>query len=154
VEHELLESMVGEECWHVSAGGATAPSFVLAMGAKIPRSRPLRNPAQPEEYRLNRGSVELLVWSSWRLQGVASVFATSDQGANGVASLKTLIGSKIKAVKCTAPAWDLWLEFSDGKQLITFSDHLEPDASIESNWELWTAGKHITAGPGSTLVEE
>ncbi|WP_428267760.1 hypothetical protein [Haliangium sp.] len=153
VEQRLLDSMVGEVCWHVSAGGVTSPSFVLAMGAKVPRTRPLKNPAQPEEFRLNRGSVELLVWSSWRLQDNDDVLATSDQCANGVAKLKSLIGLTLEAVRCAPPAWDLWLEYSSGRQLVTFSDHLEPGASIASNWELWIAGTHIIAGPGTSLVE-
>ena len=151
---ELLESMIGERCWHVSAGGATAPSFVLAMGAKVPRESALANPTQPEEFRLNRGSVELLVWSSWRLQEGDSLIASSDQGEDGAMRLRSLAGQKIEAVRYVPPAWDLQIRFADGKELVTFSDHLERDSSIEANWEFWANDKHLVAGPGTQLAED
>jgi len=150
----LLDSMVGETCWHVSAGGATSPSFVLVLGDKLPRTIPLTNPSQPPAFRQNRGSVELLVWSSWRLQQGDQVLATSDQGPAGVEPLGALIGTTVDAVDCAAPAWDLRIRFSNGKELVTFSDHLGPDASIDANWELWARGKYLRAGPGAELAEE
>ena len=88
MSHELLDSLLGQPCWHVSAGGATAPSFVLVLGGRVPRDVPLTNPAQPDDFRHNRGAVELLVWSSWRLQRGPSVLATSDQGEAGLPALR------------------------------------------------------------------
>ena len=151
---ELLDSMIAETCWHISAGGPTAPSFLVVMGGRIPRSEPLRNPRQPDEFRHNRGTVELLVWSSWRLQNRADVLATSDQGEIGLDRIRSLIGTKVTMVSCLAPAWDLNIHFSDGTELLTFSDHLEPDASIALNWELWCDGQYLRAGPGGSLVKE
>jgi hypothetical protein len=151
---KLLDLMVGETCWHVSRGGVTAPSFLLALGDRIPRARPLKNPTQPKSFRLSRGSVELLIWSSWRLQTSDSVLATSDQCEHGVAILDVLLGLAVTDIDCFEPAWDLRICFSEGKELVTFSDHLEPNASIASNWELWASGRHLTAGPGVTLDEE
>jgi hypothetical protein len=68
--------------------------------------------------------------------------------------LRSLVGQKIESVRYTAPAWDPQIRFSDGKELLTFSDHLEIDSSIEANWELWAKGKHLVAGPGTELTEE
>lgn len=150
---ELLKVMIGEACWHVSAGGATAPSFLLVMGDKVPRSRVLANPNQPDAFRRYRGSIELLVWSSWRLQTDANVLATSDQGETGVRALTSLTGAKVTAVSYAAPAWDLRIDFSNGQTIATFSDHVEPDASIAENWEFWNLGDCITAGPGTLLQE-
>lgn len=149
---ELLDSLAGEKCWHVSAGGASAPSFLLVLGGKIPRDNVLQNPAQPDEFRRNRGSVELLVWCSWRLQGPSSVLASSDQ-ENGTALLGDLTGQTIGAVTSLPPAWDLSIQFSDGRQLAVFCDHLEAGSPIETNWELWTNGKHLIAGPGARLIQ-
>jgi hypothetical protein len=150
---ELLQRIVAASCWHVSAGGVTAPSFLLAFGARIPRSFPLNSPFQPEEFRQYRGEMELLVWSSWRLQTVTDILASSDQGDIGLVRLPTLIGLSVVEVSAAPPAWDLFLEFSNGIRLLTFSDHVSPDASIDQNWELWVDGRHLQAGPGATLLE-
>jgi hypothetical protein len=154
VSHELLDAMVGQPCWHLSAGGATAPSFVLVLGGRVPRDVPLSNPAQPDDFRHSRGAVELLVWSSWRLQRGASVLATSDQGEAGLAVLRSLVGAVIESVTCAAPAWDLRIRFADATELVTFSDHLEPGASVAANWELWARARYLRAGPGEALIEE
>jgi hypothetical protein len=154
MDAKLIARMVGAVCWHVSSGGATAPSFVLVLGDKILRSSPLKNPAQPEEFRNNRGSVELLVWSSWRLQTATDVLASSDQGDVGLNVLRRLVGLKIISASTKPPAWDLFIQFSDGTELLTFSDHVAPDASIDQNWELWAENRRLGAGPGSALAEE
>ncbi len=154
MSHELLDALVGKPCWHVSAGGRTAPSFVLVLGGRVPRDLPLKNPAQPEAFRNSRGEVELLVWSAWRLQRGPRVLATSDQGEAGTAPLRSLVGAAVESVTCAAPAWDLTIRLSDGIELVTFSDHLDPGASIEANWELWASGRYLRAGPGELLTEE
>ena len=154
MSHDLLDAMVGQPCWHVSAGGATAPSFVLVLGGRVPRDVPLTNPAQPEDFRRSRGEVELLVWSPWRLQRGPSALATSDQGEPGMAALRSLVGVVVDSVACAAPAWDLTIGFSDGSELVTTSDPLEASASVEARWELWARGRYLRAGPGEALVEE
>ena len=151
---EKLKKMLDRACWHVSAGGSTWPSFVLVMGDKVRRMSPLKNPAQPEDYRQFRGSLELLVWSSWRLQTRTEVLATSDQDDDVVGQLESLNGIKIVGVSYSEPAWDLRIDFADGRELLTFSDHLEPGASIPENWELTVDGCRLSAGPGHQLHEE
>lgn len=148
-----LDSLVGARCWHLSAGGPTAPSFLLVMGAQVPRERPLRNPRQPRAFRLNRGSIELLVWCSWRLQTSRSVLASSDQLSAGLRELRRLIGKRVLRVSCTPPAWDLRLEFTGGLVLAVFSNHVAPYASIDQNWELWLPNRTVRAGPGQKWEE-
>ncbi len=143
--------LIGEKCWHVSVGGATAPSFLLALGQKITRRRPLRNKAQPISYRKHRGSVELLVWCTWRLQTAERVLASSDQEEVGFAELRKLIGAEVAEASCDPPAWDLNVGFIDGRTLMVFCDHLEPEASCSQNWELWLPEFCATAGPGATF---
>jgi len=145
--------MVGQKCWHVSAGGATVPSFLVVMGDRIPRKTPLANAAQPDEFRQARGSIELLVWSAWRVQTDTEVLASSDQGEVGLDAVRSLVGIEITAVECDPPAWDLRLRFSNGHTIATFSDHVEPDASIAQNWDFWAEGRRIHAGPGSVWDE-
>lgn len=148
---EALNMILGQSLWHVSAGGPTAPSFLLVMGDRVPRERGLTNPNQADAFRRFRGSLELLVWSSWRLQTDAVVLASSDQGEVGLERVTSLVGTTVTAIACAAPAWDLRLEFSNGQTIVTFSDHVEPNASIGQNWEFWSPDCCITAGPGSAL---
>ena len=129
----VFRNLVGEKCWHVSAGGVTAPSFLLAFGERILRARVLKNKAQPVIYRKFRGSLELLVWCTWRLQTEKSVIGSSDQGELGIVELRKLLGAEVADVKCQPPAWDLCVEFVDGRTLMVFCDHVAPDASCDSN---------------------
>lgn len=148
-----MKGILGVECWHVSAGGAVGPSFTLVLGEKVRRQHPLRNAAQPEEFQRSRGSVELLVWCSWRLQDASSVLATSDQAKDWVVALRELVGATVVAVECTPPAWDLRLEFSNGHVMMIFCDHGDEGASIAQNWELFLPTTTIRTGPGSTWEE-
>jgi hypothetical protein len=149
----IEQYLVGEDCWYVSAGGATAPSFRLVMGEKIPLVQPLKNPNVPESFRFNRGSVELLVWCSWRLQTPSSVLATSDQGPGWVEQLQGLIGQSVTGVVCSPPAWDLRISFADGTELLVFCDHADDESSIAQNWELYLPERVIRTGPGSAWEE-
>ena len=151
---DVIEMLEGLNCWHVSAGGSTAPSFKLVLGEKVPRAVPLRNVAQPEVFRLHRGSVELLVWCSWRLQTEDTVLATSDQGPGWVESLARLINGTVSHVTCSAPAWDLRLKFVGDMELLVFCDHFDSESSTLENWELYSPAGVVRAGPGAKLDEQ
>lgn len=152
--NEAIKELVGQNCWYVSAGGATAPSFTLVLGEKVLRERALRNLAHPLEFRTNRGSVELLVWCSWRLQSTTQVFASSDQGEFGLQVLKNVEGTTILETNCYPPAWDLSIRFSNGLELSIFCDHIEPNCSISQNWEFSGPRGYVATGPGTSWSED
>lgn len=147
-------ALLGQKCWYVSAGGASAPSFRLAFGERVPLERRLRNPTNSTEFQKFRGSVELLVWCSWRLQRPGAVLASSDQGASGLSALDAIVNSTVTDVTCSLPAWDLLVRFSGGLELAVFCDHVAPDASIDQNWELWSPSGYVGTGPGTTWGED
>jgi hypothetical protein len=143
-----LQSIVGQRCWHVVAGGSAGSTFALALGKRVPRSAPLKH-ARSEEFRNNDGEYNFLVWCSWRLDGELEALASSDQEPETIArALAILVDQTILSLTCSARAWDLCLEFSKGHKLIIFCDHLPEDASIEQNWELWCGGEALLVGPG------
>lgn len=148
---DAVKKLEGETCWYVSAGESTAPSFVLVLGKRIPRDAPLRNKAHPPEYRQNRGSHELLVWCSWRLQTIDAVLATSDEEMF-VASLRGFIGRTLVSVECSPPAWDLALHFDDGRDLRIFCDRALSQGDDLKNWELWIPGATLDVGPGTAVT--
>jgi hypothetical protein len=146
--------LAAQKCWYVSVGGSTAPSFMLVLGEKVPLDRPLKNPRHPPEFRTHRGSVELLIWCSWRLQRSAEVLASSDQDITEFLPLKGIEGSTITDVVCSPPAWDLLLRFSNGLELAVFCDHVEPGASMSQNWELRGPDGYVGVGPGAEWGED
>ena len=149
----IVRCLIGQRCWYVSAGGVTWPSFKLVCGDMIPRE-PLRNQAHPEAFRNHRGSVQLLVWCSWRLQTESTVLASSDEGESGAKGLDALVGTTVTEVRCSAPAWDLALTFSSGLVIQVFADNFGPDPSASQNWELWVPGRYVQAGLGEAWDEQ
>lgn len=150
---EIVQMLVGQSCWYVSHGGSTAPTFELVMGQRIPREAQLQNAAHPDEFRLNRGSHSLLVWCSWRLQEPTKVLTTSDNVAD-LSQLDKLTDATLVIARCSAPAWDLELQFSNGLVLLIFSDNHGPDPTASQNWELWVPGMYARAGLGEEWLEE
>lgn len=147
-----LDELVDQTCWHVSAGGVTWPSFMLALGKKIPRSIPLKNEAQPLVFRENDPSVSLLIWCSWRLELASGMLGSSDGGPASESLLGQLTGKTVRIVERSEPAHDLTVLFDDLTRLKIFSDHVDSEeCSFEQNWELTTPNYEISAGPGSTI---
>lgn len=136
-------------CWHVGAGGSVGSSFSLALGAKVPRERPLRHVTEDGEWKIFEGEFRFLVWCTWRLETSAGPVASSDQQSEHTANaLQLLCGTTLLEATVNPPAWDLTLHFSGGARLSIFCDHLRGDASIEQNWELWCGREALLIGPG------
>ena len=144
-----IQGIVQLECWYVSAGRGVGSSFDLALGGKVPRAVPLRNPTAPDEFRENEPEASLLVWCTWRLDGRDSPIASSDLSSDAVRdALQVLIGQKVVSVEATPPAWDLSVTFDSGATLRIFCDHIPPDPTIDSNWELRVRGGELAVGSG------
>jgi hypothetical protein len=151
----LVGSLQGLRCWYVSGGGAAGPTFQLALGAKVPRQAPLRNPAHPEEFRRFEGEANLLVWCSWRLDGPDRPLTSSDDTPDAVRQgLAELIGACIEAAAVSPPAWDLTVQFSGDRQLRVFCDHVPGEPSFDGNWELWLRRTAAFVGPGARCTIE
>ena len=152
----VLSEMLNEPCWHISGGGgSTWPSFVLVMGQKVPRERALRNEHQPQDFRENNGSVELLVWCTWRLELADGRLGSSDGGRSSQEALKVLIGKTVAEVEYQEPTHDLVVKFNNGSILRVFCDHVHPEeCSIAENWELTTPSMITIAGPGKEIKFE
>lgn len=146
-----LRGLIGLPCWYVSAGGCTLPSFQLALGARVPRDRPLANRAQAEEFRTHQPEAGLLVWCSWRLDEPGQETTSSDsQPEPLLAGLGRLVGRSVERVALTGPARDLTLGFTGGATLRVFCDRVASDGSGggQENWSLHRADGVLFAGPG------
>lgn len=151
---QVRSSLIGLECWYVSAGGNyVGSSFSLALGGKVPRERPLTNTAHSDEFRNYKGEANLLVWCSWRLDGQESPQSSSDDTDEGrLRALDQLVGARVVDVVVERPAWDLKLLFSPFYSLKLFCDHVPGDPSFDGNWELHTPSGGCYFGPGAKML--
>jgi hypothetical protein len=142
------------ECWYVNAGGAAGTSFSLALGSRVPRKIPVKNPDASEEFRLFEGEANLYVWCTWRLETEELVLGSSDQDTDVAAEcIRKIAGRTLERITVSAAAGDLILGFGD-QTLRVFCDHVEPDPSYDTNWELFFDGRVLVIGPGLAMSEE
>jgi hypothetical protein len=150
---KLVPLLRGLECWYVSTGGAAGSTFQLALGEKVRRPSPLRNPAHSSEFREFEGTVSLLIWCAWRLDSSdGPVTSWDDTDQNGEAGLRQLIGSQIASFDVVPPAWDVAVAFSNGLTLRVFCDHVPGEPSFEGNWDLRLDAVTYSFGPGTRFA--
>jgi hypothetical protein len=146
----LVSVLQGLPCWYVSCGGAALHTFQLALGNKVPRRRPLKNPKHSAEYRAFEGEANLLVWCAWRLDGPDGPLTSWDDSTENIETmLGKLVGATIETVAVTPGAWDLTVRFTGNLTLRVFCDHVPPDPSFDGNWELWLSAVALIVGPGA-----
>ncbi|MEY2931560.1 MAG: hypothetical protein RL033_2309 [Pseudomonadota bacterium] len=150
---DLAQQLIGLPIWFVNCGGAAGSSFSLALGGKVRRSSPLKNPSVSQEFRDQTGAANLYVWCSWRLM-VGERLASSDQDAAVFQSvLQALMGSVVQSVAVMEPFQDLEL-ITDAGQLQLFCDHVPPKMSYRLNWELTVPTATLVVGPGVKVEVE
>jgi len=151
----ILSDAVGKKCWHVTAGGITAPQFSVALGRKIRRDRPLRTPQGSKAFQFYEGEISFFIRCSWRLESEKLVIASSDDAEKPVVlGLRRLAGKTLVDVKVEQPAWDLILGFSGGLRLHVFCDVTNNSAIYLKNWHARVGDTHVYAGPGINLNVE
>lgn len=144
-----VDLIQGLECWNVGAGGCVGSSFSLALGKKVRRSRPLKNPTVSDEFREYEGEACLLVWCTWRLGTGEAPIASSDEESDRIAkSLQALVGQKVVRGEVSQPACDMTLTFTNGLRLNVFCDHIPGHPSYSGNWQLHVGGSILLVGPG------
>jgi hypothetical protein len=145
-----IPPLVGLECWYVSTGGAAKSTFELALGEKVLRPHPLRNTAHSEAFRQFEGSVSILVWCAWRLDGSHGPLTSWDDTEQSIKErLRSLVGARIEHVDIVPNSWDISIRFSNQSCLRVFCDHVPGDPSFDGNWDLSTQTVSIAFGPGA-----
>lgn len=119
---EALSALVGEECWGVVGGEGTGSIISLNIGARTPRSIPLKNPHLSDLVRQNESAYTLMIYCPWRVDSMSKVVSGShmSNANNGpmVRGYGSICGQAIKAVICSGPAFDLRLDFENGHSLM------------------------------------
>jgi hypothetical protein len=146
----LVQHLIGLPIWFVNCGGAAGSSFSLALGGKVRRSSPLRNPSVSQEFREHTGEANLYVWCSWRLVVGDSLASSDQEPAQFQTVLSALLGGVVLSASLPEPFHDLELVTDKGR-LQLFCDHVPPAMSYPFNWELTVPGATLSAGPGIKL---
>ena len=151
----IIGALLGRKCWHVACGGCVGATFQLALGGKVRRERPLRNPKLPESIRRSEGEFGLMIWCSWQLRDhKGPVTSSADESAGLETGLDRLRGKTICKVSVD-DGWYLRVDFSGGLRLSVLPDHVGPEASFDGNWEVWTPTRMYSIETDLTcLVEE
>lgn len=147
---EPLARLVGAPCWHVSAGEGIGSRFTLALGGKIKRRVPLRNPKQPRLYRDFEGEYVLFVLCTWRLVSSTKGIVSSDDEPRTIDRLMSrLRGHRVASIEVAPPFWDLRVRFARGHELFVFCDHVTDRSSAPDNWTFEYDDEILSAGPGN-----
>jgi hypothetical protein len=144
----LLNTLLGREVWFVNSGGAAGSSFSLSLGERVPRDTPLQNRSVSADFQKNAGQFSLYVWCTWRLQLGDSIASSDQDEKEAKPLLETLVGKKVASVEVAGRCFDLRLLIGDA-QLDVFCDHVPPQPSYDSNWELVVRDTAtLVVGPG------
>ncbi|HEV2969356.1 MAG TPA: hypothetical protein VGY55_05140 [Pirellulales bacterium] len=151
----IASKLVGNECWNVSAGGATGSRFILDFGAKLkwvidPRNV-LLNARLQDSYH---GEFGLQVGcAAWRLDSEEKpLTAWTDLAVPGgpmVAGLELLRGCVVVSAEITRPALDLVLAFDKRYFLRVFCDQFDERFD---NYSLSFRGTYVSVEARSRAV--
>lgn len=117
-----LSALVGEECWGVVGGGGTGSVISLKIGARTLKHKPLNNPHLSDLVRKYDSAYSLMLWCPWRIDSNSNVVSGSHMENSNegpmIRGYKSILGQKITTVTCSAPAFDLRLEFANRHTLL------------------------------------
>lgn len=106
---QILDKIVGMACWYASASGAVGSMFLLHLGDKVPRERPLKREGILQRFQ---GEGRIFVQDAlWELydKDLLIAFDESDSSVDGelVKALNRLVGAKLENYLCTEESLEL-----------------------------------------------
>ena len=119
---DALLALIGQECWGVVGGEGTGSIISLKIGARTPRSKPVDNQHLSELVRQYNSAYTFMIYCPWRIDSVAKVVSGSHMSNNNdgpmVSGFASICGQKVIAVTCSAPAFDVRLDFENQHTLV------------------------------------
>lgn len=151
-----LERFVSRTCIGHMAGGAAGSHVSLEFEPRVPRVRPLINPALSDQQRLTEAEYAIFVLCTWRLDSEEEVICGSwddnSEGGPMLRGLDKLIGRKLEAFTLTEPGLDLELYFA-GHSFRIFCDHVN-EVDMEDNYSVFLPGQIVTVATRSRVERE
>jgi hypothetical protein len=150
-----LSELVGKPVWLVSPSKLNLGStFILFIGEPIPRSNPSPGSSEGSPLRMNDWEYSVLASSPWRIEGAKGVACTwmDDRSDGGIIkrTLKSLTGAYVTRASSVQPAFDLTIEFSDGKRLSVFNG--SASGADEPSWEFSTHDQEFGVSGGGRIT--
>ena len=151
-----LETFVGRTCLGHTAGGSAGSHVSLEFEPRVPRLRPLTNPALSEEQRLTEAEYAVFVLCTWRLDSedkvICGAWDDNSEGGPMLRGLDQLIGKKLEAFSLTKPGLDLELRFA-GASFRIFCDNVS-EVDMEDNYSVFLPGEIFTVAARSLIERE
>ncbi len=142
VSEDLLDFLLGQRCWGISAGEGTGSIFQLHLGEKRPRRRPLRNTALEEDVRNFEGIYCIRIECSWRLTSPQKWICTSQspncKDGEMITGLKHLVGASVSEIGIDGQYLDLTIRFNE-LCLSVFNDEPNPEQDAYTIYSLHEA---------------
>jgi hypothetical protein len=152
-----IHTLVGKECWGITAGERTGSVIDLDFGKKIHRKHPGPNPALPADLRLDDGELGMFIECAWRLDAADRVICGwGESGAEGGPlgrGLQLIVNKIVERVSIEQPAFDLALHFENGLVLRVFCDQTE-SAEDSNNYVLFTPDHYYVVSNRSKLIRK
>lgn len=148
-----LQMLIGKRCWYASCGGSAGSSFILSLGGKLRRVRPVNNSMHPPEYRQYIGEYCLSVWSTWRFVTGVNIDASSLSEDDMVQRiLESLVGATISDIVVREPVPDLIITFDNQRVLEVLCSGTAD--TFDADWEIILPHECLSIGPcGRTEIE-
>lgn len=145
-----FQMLLSQPCWGIAAGAGTGSIVSLHFGRKLPRVRPVDNPALDPVLRTHQGEAILFIECRWIIVSNEKVRFDSerDQSANGTMNraLHRLLGTFVRYLRVSMPIDEVSIEFDNGDVLTLHTDRPEAD-DPHDNFTLSYGDSSFIIGP-------
>ncbi len=136
-----MKSLVGNNCSSLIAGKGAGSVVNLGFGKLVNRQQPLKNPTLTDKERNFKSSIELLIYSAWRvIENDGLSYGWRDAAAEDsdvYLKLKRLIDESVKNIQLDNSSKDLQITFESGSVFYVFCD-ITNDYESEDNYVYYT----------------
>ncbi len=156
---DIVNQLVGEVCWGVTAGPGTGSMVNFSIGEKIERERASANPHLGPDEAKYTGEYSLFVQNcAWRLlKKRGGIICTSksenSRGGELVRGVNRMRGRRIVGTNLDSASLDLRISLEDSLTLCLFCDCMDDEEDGE-NYSIFTPDRVYIVGPRSQLIIE
>jgi len=145
-----LQVLLWQQCWAAAAGAGTGAIVSFHFGRKLPRPKPLDNPAVGADLRTHQGEAILFIECRWSVTSKNGVSFDSDEDRkfNGrvARAIKNVVGSAVLQIRATMPPSEIVVSFDNGSTLELHADPADPD-DPHDNFSLSFGDTSYVIGP-------
>jgi hypothetical protein len=115
---QLLQGVLGKECWSVVPGSGSDCIIGLDFGKRVKHDQPIMNPKLTVEQQHYKGEYGLLIYCDWALKLGAIELTTwedmFDELEESEYELNKVVGQRVVEIDVIPPRLDLDIHFDNG----------------------------------------